>query len=236
MSKIEITPEGYAVLDDDRISCSQEVRLWKRIDHDIFGSLDVCHPYWRIGSTVIDVGAHIGTWSVIMGLTVGSQGKLIAIEADPEVFACLSYNVNRHPEITNELLNCAVWDESGTVQFIRNVENRGCSAVNITNIPCPSPHIEMSVEAVRLDDLPMSDVSFIKMDVEGAELRCLKGGENLIKTHRPVMFIEALDHAQIQYGGSQDELYDWIRSLGYDLTRYPLGYGDDSHDVLCIPR
>jgi FkbM family methyltransferase len=234
MSKIEFTKEGWAILNDDYISCSQDVRVQGRIDFDVFGSLDVCRPYWREGTTVIDIGAQIGCWSVPMGLAVGPKGLLVAFEGDPEPFSCLSHNVKRHPEINAKLINAAVWDTEGEVIFLRNMENRGASAVSQNGMGESLTIQTVTMPSVRLDDLDLENVSFIKIDVEGAEFRCLKGAEKLITDQRPIIFAEILDHAQRWFGGSLEEMLTWLEDRGYELKLYPLG--QPPHDVLCVPR
>ena len=199
MSQVEITPEGWAVLEDDHISCSQDVRINRRIDFDVFGSIDLCRHYWKEGATVIDIGANIGCWSVPMARTIGPSGRLIAFEPDPGPYYCLTRNLERYPQSPSDIVNAAVWKETGTVRFFRNPSNRGASAIN-PNGQQAGGNEEFIVAAVRLDDLHLSHISFIKIDVEGAELACLQGAERLITDQHPVLFIETVESGQVAFG------------------------------------
>lgn len=234
MSNIEITEGNWAVMDDDRIEggCCQDVRETGRIDVDRHNSINVCRDLWREDSIVIDVGAHIGCWTIPMGEAVGSNGLVIAIEADPEVFKCLLYNIGRSPHINARAFEGAAWDHSGTLTFLRNLDNRGASAVSMLPADPGNPvHRPMEVPSIKLDDLSLTQpVSFIKLDVEGAELRCLKGADRLIYEYRPVLFFETLPHAQLAFGNTLDELYDWVKTRGYEI------FNRTGHDALCLPR
>lgn len=72
--------------------------------------------------------------------------------------------------------------------------------------------IEFPVEIRRLDDEPLGAVGFIKIDVEGHEMSVLRGAENLIATHRPVLLIEI---EQRHTGRPTAEVISTIEALGY---------------------
>jgi FkbM family methyltransferase len=226
-----ITPQGYMVLDEVfPQGCSDLVRAQGRLDLDPFGSIDFCRPYWMSGTAVIDVGANIGCWSSAMVRAVGPGGTLLAFEGDPETARCLKYNLREFPNA--RCRNAAVWDSDGFVPFLVNHGNRDCGSVFYTGVPFQSHQDSVRVEAIRLDSLiPYpSYVSFIKVDVEGAELHVLKGSEKLIENDHPILFLESLEHAQNTYGNTLNEMIDWIRSRGYTIK--PL---NDYHDILCLP-
>lgn len=234
---MEILPSGWAILTGDTVSCSADVRRTGSIYVDPFGSFNICRPYWNKGSTVIDVGSHIGTWSVPMGESVGVLGTVISIEPDPELCECIKHNM-RLIDCRSSIIESAVWEESGTIVFLRNMENRGSSGVDPES-KNRGHHIDMEVTSIKIDDLSLSEVSFIKMDIEGAELKGLKGANETLKAFRPVLFIETVPSAPQFFGSSLEEMYDWLRSAGYRLTFYPLpsgvpGHGSPfPHDVLC---
>ena len=75
-------------------------------------------------------------------------------------------------------------------------------------------------------------VKFIKMDVQGFEMNVLKGGENFINEHRPVMVIEFEDGCTSLYGYTSKELFEHIKNLNYEI--YFL-YHDYPCDHICVP-
>ncbi len=55
----------------------------------------------------------------------------------------------------------------------------------------------------------------MKIDVEGSELRVLRGGSRLIKTHKPVIVCEVVDRMLAEQNGSVEELLSFLDALGY---------------------
>ena len=61
---------------------------------------------------VVDIGAHIGRYTIISSKRIGSHGKVVAIEADPANFEMLNRNVNLNKLTNVTSLNYAVYSES----------------------------------------------------------------------------------------------------------------------------
>ena len=72
---------------------------------------------------------------------------------------------------------------------------------------------------VRLDDLPLPKIDFLKVDIQGAELSALKGMRNLISRDRPVFFIEVEEHHLRRFSTSSKALIDHFLSMNYSLIR-----------------
>ncbi len=75
------------------------------------------------------------------------------------------------------------------------------------------------VFTVRLDDLPLPPVAFIKMDVQGAEAAALAGMQALIARDRPVLFVEIEEHHLRRHGSSSKAVIEHLLGLGYSLMR-----------------
>jgi FkbM family methyltransferase len=145
----------------------------------------------RAGMTFYDLGANIGFFSLLAARIVGSQGRVVAFEADPEVASRLREHVarNNFPWITVE--QKAVWSEPGTLSFARvdpgASPDRGQGHVSVeSGAEC------ISVEAVSLDQYTGAAASpdFIKCDVEGAEVEMFRGARRLLEQKRPIVLIE----------------------------------------------
>ena len=98
------------------------------------------------------------------------------------------------------------------------------------------------IKTIQLDDyesLLSSNVknkqfTFLKMDVEGYEVRALRGSKNFIKKHRPKMWIEVNLHTLQRNNFTEDDLLNEIKELGYRIISYP--EKGIQYDVLCIPN
>jgi FkbM family methyltransferase len=155
-----------------------------------------------------------------MAESVGQSGRVLSFEPHPGTYQCLRDNMLRFSQTS--VFNSAVWDSSGRVQFVINSENTDAGAVLMNGL-------SHEVNSVRLDDLTPVNVSFIKVDVEGAEFRVLMGAKEIIETQHPVLFLETLAHAPLPYGNTLEEMYQWIKGYGYELRHV-----NDTHDVLCL--
>jgi FkbM family methyltransferase len=148
----------------------------------------------RRGDVVLDCGANVGTFShKACGL---GAAQVVAIEPASRNLDCLRRNLDRNIASRQVVLETrGLWDKEETLVLNmdkgnplkhRVVADRGASL--LTQI-CVTT-IDNIVSELRLDR-----VNFIKMDVEGAELKALSGGRNTIRTHRPLLAI-AVEHGK----------------------------------------
>lgn len=127
------------------------------------------------GMVVVDVGASIGIFTIHAATEVGPTGKVIAIEPDPTSFNSLIENLQAN-NITNVIaIQKAAWNINGALSLYM-------SPVWVGNTLMPdlstSPNV-VTVETTRIDDilpaLGITEIDFVKMDIEGAELEALEG-------------------------------------------------------------
>lgn len=141
----------------------------------------------------VDVGANIGHMTSIMAVRVGQQGRVIAFEPQPEVFAELSHNVNRWKGQSGigqiQVYEIALSDHSGRGS-LRTPEgfqqNRGTASL-VTAHQAPDGNSTLhEVSLERLDELlgPEDRIGLLKLDVEGHEIHVLRGATGLLGTGR----------------------------------------------------
>jgi FkbM family methyltransferase len=140
----------------------------------------------RNGDLVIDVGAHLGTFSRI-ALQHGAR-QVIAIEPDPVNAVC--FDRTFASEIADgrvRLVQAAAWHASGPLKFELGDASQ-------TGRVAGSPSVRaVNVRAVTLDEvvdeLQLGRVDFIKMDIEGAERHALAGARRLLAAYKPRLAI-----------------------------------------------
>jgi len=159
----------------------------------------------------VDIGAHIG--SVIGGVMRSARpGKVIAIEAMPDKAADLQRNF---PAV--EIIHCAVGEREGEVEFIVDTSASGYSSLDPAVRERAASFRVITVPMKRLDDvLPRRGIDVIKIDIEGAELGALRGGEAVIGGSRPVIVFESGIHDMAGY--SKPELFRWFTDHDYDVV------------------
>lgn len=153
------------------------------------------------GMTVIDVGAAVGTFTLALSHLVGPKGRVIALEPMPDQFELLACNIRLSPHPNTACLQLAASDVIGACSLDAplggGVPNWYQSRISDVGTPAI---------CVTLDHLPQpGPVGFLKIDAEGHDFAVLRGGESMIREHRPVIFIEARGTA----------ITDWLRDIGY---------------------
>jgi FkbM family methyltransferase len=185
-------------------------------------SLSVLLSLVREGDNVIDVGANIG----VVGLRLARKifpGKVLSIEPDKTNFEAASQNVQRN-QITNlSLMNVAVGHARGTaVMHERAPGNRAGNRMAPDGITGYEVTMTLLDALVEVDQL--RPVRLMKIDVEGYELRVLKGSRRLLQEDRPSLFVEIDDNNLRDQGDSAADLVHVIWSMGYTkLTRADTG-------------
>lgn len=137
----------------------------------------------------IDIGAHIGKYTIMMGRKLKSKGKVVAIEPDPSHFEMLKKNIQLNSLKNIFAVNTICSDKNGNVLF---------SPVNTShpkyNYIVKDHEKKILVVSRKLDtlidDLKINRVDFIKIDVDGSELLVLKGAKKILKKYHPLIIIE----------------------------------------------
>jgi len=155
----------------------------------------------------IDIGGHVGLWSVDMA---NHFKQLIIFEPVKENKECLINNMADRGITNYRLHTCALGSKSGTIKLNTNDDNSGNPFVDLKN----------GTEEVQIKTLDMfgySRVDFIKIDVEGFELEVLKGGEHTIKACKPIIILENKEKHYLRYGTNFKEIKAWLEDRNYKI-------------------
>jgi FkbM family methyltransferase len=146
------------------------------------------------GDTVIDVGAHIGLYTLIAAKRVGSSGKVIAIEPDPDNFKILKKNILLNQLSNVEALECAVYSTKEKLKLFLPELEQGRTIFNtVMQDRAGTSNNFLEVEANTLDNIlnenNIQRVNWIKIDVEGAELEVLKGAVDTLSSNKNITLV-----------------------------------------------
>jgi FkbM family methyltransferase len=175
-----------------------------------------------VGGVIIQVGAHIGSLTVPMAQHVGPDGMLIAFEPQRLPFQLLCTNVATASLEHVQTVHAGVGARyaTATVQTIDPTMSFNTGGIRLNAEP-----VGESVRVVALDGYvspPRFDL--LHADVEGMEEDVLRGAESLIRKHRPVLYVEAID------ADKRPSLFAFMRSLGYRLWHHdPPMYNPDNY-------
>ncbi|HJT47447.1 MAG TPA: FkbM family methyltransferase [Nitrososphaeraceae archaeon] len=153
----------------------------------------------RQGDTVVDVGAHIGKYSIIASKYVGQSGQVIAIEAHPGNLEVLNRNIKLNG-LTNVIaLHYVVYSKETKIKLYLPGQESHYTIYNtvISSRQNAREDTFVEVNANTLDKIleqngiSDSEVNWMKIDVEGAELEVLKGASNILSNSMDiVIFLE----------------------------------------------
>ncbi len=170
------------------------------------------------GDTVIDVGAHTGRHTAVFRELVGSTGRVLAFEPLPDVAKLLR---DRGFDDRVQIFEYALSDVPGRSSFVhaRGTPQESGLRQRMFNHPALADPATIEVEVRRLDEfMPLiGKLSFIKLDIEGAELSCLRGAADTVQRFRPVISIEFGGSAYGIYGETPRSLFDFAASLDYRI-------------------
>jgi FkbM family methyltransferase len=176
-------------------------------------------------ATFIDVGAHIGYYSLRAANWIGQNGHVIAVEPNPQTLPKLRGNIAANDARAVTVWPVACSDRESTLELYAAPErNTGESSLSKENASQEGSAVTAySVRARPLDAIvkesKVDRVDVIKIDVEGAELQVLKGAAQTLTDYRPVLVIE-LEPAQLKsMGASVEEVTQFLASHGYGAGR-----------------
>ena len=177
------------------------------------GPVDRLREFVPAGSTVVDVGANVGFFTMKFALWVGEQGRVIAVEPDRENFEVLAAKVKKAGlQDRVRLHQAAAAAETGSVRLRRNELHPGDHRISFHPEGIPVP-------AVTVDDLVAAaaprSVSLVKIDVQGAEMLVLKGARRMLDQLHPALFVEVDDRALRHFGSSAEALLEHMQRSGY---------------------
>jgi len=189
------------------------------------------------GDTFIDVGANHGSYALLAAGVVGPNGRVIAFEPQPRLARMLRRSFQANHFSNAEVREIACSDRAGIAKFYIPDAFSGTGGV-YQGFSASSDHRAIDVHLVRLDDavdwVELPGHVFLKVDVEGSELACLDGAENMIRHHCPTILIELNPASAAAAGHSVQDIVRRLHRYGYrwfsEVQDYPHSMSLDEID------
>ncbi len=176
------------------------------------------------GTTVLDIGAHTGFFSILLSQLVGSDGRVISFEPLPRNLEFLYQHIHLNQPKNITVYAVAVGREDGKTKF--NTSND-----SFQGSVCDKGDLEVEVRSLDSLEPFQSRVSIVKIDVEGAEAEVLKGGLSFFQVHRPLILLAT--HGTKEVNDCQKILADY----NYLLTPLSQGLSEKECDEwIATPR
>ncbi len=142
--------------------------------------------FLKEGDVFFDLGAHVGFFTLLASHFVGDQGRVVAIEPNPDSIKCLKKHIEWNHRKNITVFEAAIGDRNCLVSFDPS-RHSAMGSVSSTG--------SMTVQMLSLDylyeaaNIPAPQI--IKIDIEGSECMALKGAQKLISECRPVIFVSS---------------------------------------------
>ena len=160
------------------------------------------------GDTVLDIGANIGVVTIPLAAK-GAQVIAYEVLAENVRFLNAAIRDNKFEDRVT-VRNLAAWEENTRLSFT------GESAWGRV-VPGHQPtHDAVAIDS---DIHPSTQVSAVKLDVEGSELHVLRGMRRLIETQHPHIVFESNSLELGRLGSSAAAMFDYLRQFGYRIYR-----------------
>lgn len=144
----------------------------------------------RSGDVVLDIGAHIGYFTLLLSGLVGETGKVFAFEPDPANYDLLVKNIELNKLKNVIAVQKAIGNNNEIMPLYLSTENTRYH--NVYNWDDDAESVD--VEMIRLDDYfrqypDVTSVDFIKMDIQGSEGEAIKGAAGILKNSHELKMI-----------------------------------------------
>ena len=203
----------------------------------------------RPGMIFVDAGANMGLYTLFAARKVGENGTVLAIEPSTRECTRLLKNVEINSLSNVRLVRDAVSDSCSDVDLlIAQDEWSGHNTLGAFAYDTPLA-VRETVRSDRLDDIVLqeglSHVDIIKLDIEGAEFRALKGAAETLERFQPLLLLELADRALCHQGSSSSQIWDFCRQKGYRIFSFDQTTGlpvpaqkkpyYDSENIVAVP-
>lgn len=227
---VELAP-GETMLLDPRDDVQKTIIMSGHWQPEAWGVMKSALP---AGGVFVDVGAHVGFFTVKGARAVGTAGRVIAIEPNPETLKELNGNI-RASGLTNvQVIPVACTDSDQTLTLYSERDHPAGASLSERNAGTRGGRASFSVRGRRLDDvvqeLSLARIDVIKIDVEGAETLVLRGALGTLRRYRPVLIIELMPQNLKGMGTSLEEVLATLTDVGY-----PTGQRIDETDWMFRP-
>ena len=197
----------------------------------LIGKLHMIHRCWRVrflaevssirylrslhlgGTTLLDIGARWGVYSIYMSRAAGKDGTVMAFEAQPELGAHLE-SVKHAFNLKNlQIINRGLSSSIGTLTMHRSYVGFGGASFHLQGEIIEGME-ELEIPVTTLDEVLVdhdNPISFIKCDVEDHELDVFLGAERTLKKHMPTLLFEC-----VKAVAEKGEIFRYLVDLGYD--------------------
>ena len=180
----------------------------------------------KAGDVFLDVGAHVGYYTLISSRAVGVRGRVVAFEPEPKNLVYLKEHVHLNQCSNVTVVATAVGRERGMASF-----EYGTGTGTGRVVPGLNGSGSFQVPVISLDEFCEKNNLIpqgIKMDIEGGEIAALAGAKRVLERSRPIIFLST-------HGPKiHQECMSFLKSSGYAFKAINGGGVDQATELFCF--
>lgn len=175
--------------------------------------VDSFKKYVKPDSIAIDLGANVGQMTVALSKLCKT---VYSVEADPYFTSILHKNLAINSAWNCQVLSVAAWDKTGELLPYPEPDLNKFKSLGSFGI-VPTSNSKRFIHSLALDDLNLENVSFIKIDVQGSDLKAMQGLTKTIKRCKPAIIFEYEPTFDDYFSINISDYEDFVKSIGYVL-------------------
>ncbi len=190
-------------------------KIW---ENDLYEN--IFKKYITDNITIIDCGSFIGSHTILLS-NINKNNDIIAFEMMPEHYKILLDNIKLN-NLKNVLtFNMALNNNIGFINIPNvNYKSQNTNFGGTSMQKNTSEKSDLKIATITLDSIlpyinESKPVKFIKMDIEGNEIKCLEGSKNLLKKYKPIILIEIWKHEYQNF--INNEIWSFLQKNGYKI-------------------
>lgn len=162
-------------------------------------------------TTIVDIGARKGNWyREVAKFFPDSEAHLF--EPTPNI---VEHIQRKYKKETQHIHGVALSDVEGKLDFHIDLELGGWSG--LTQQRENGKYKTIQVQVKTLDSFKLKNVGLIKIDVEGNELKTIRGAAKTIKKYKPIVYFECADVHMKNYDYGSGDIFDFFEKLNMDV-------------------
>ena len=172
----------------------------------------------RDGMTFLDVGANLGYYTALATRAVGPNGRVLAVEPDPDSFGYLEQTIAANAVGNVQAFPVAASDAPATLPLYISTDNRGDNRLYASGEDRPQVEVTARPLDALLRENKIDTVDLIKIDVQGYEPKVIAGlRETITASPNLTLLTEFWPQGIDEAGENADDFLQTLRELGLTL-------------------
>lgn len=175
--------------------------------------------FLKPGQQALDIGANVGAIAMALAKAVGPTGRVDAFEPGPPIFEKLQENIRLNPQLTHlHTHRLGLADQGGELRWQVSQNDPGNATMLWTDDTRPTTVVTVTTIDEFVRTTGIAAIHFVKIDVEGMELKVMRGGAESIRRHLPAIYFES-SLCDDEQRASVQEIERFLGEMGYRLYR-----------------